>query len=196
MKTLILRLLASVGLLVTLVTFTPFVSWYAKLLAGPWSNPDGKTLIVLGGARMEPEIIGNDTYWRAVYALRACRQGGFERVILSGAEVADSMGTFLRFQGVAAARIHLENKSLSTRENALFAKPLLQDAPAPLVLLTSDYHMFRAERVFARCGVSVRPRPIPDAIKRAGRWPDRWSVFLEETLETVKIVYYFTRGWI
>ena len=40
---------------------------------------------------MEPGIIGNDTYWRAVYALRAYRQGRFQKVLLSGAEVAVSI---------------------------------------------------------------------------------------------------------
>src|SRR5437868_3377556 len=108
-----------------MITFTPFVSWYATRLAGPWSTPQGSTLVVLGGARIEPGIIGPDTYWRAVYALRAYRQGGFQRIVLSGTEVADSISAFLRFQGVPSGIIAVENTSLSTRENALFAKALL-----------------------------------------------------------------------
>jgi uncharacterized SAM-binding protein YcdF (DUF218 family) len=192
----LLKFFAGLGLVVTVVTVTPLVSWYARLLAGPWENPQGATLIVLGASRMEPGIIGNDTYWRAVYALRAYRQGRFQKVLLSGTEVAASIRDFLQFQGVPAAAIYVEEQSLSTRENALYARRAFGDFSVPAVLLTSDYHMFRARRAFARCGLAVLPHPIPDAVKRAGRWTDRWSVFLDEVIESVKIGYYFARGWI
>ena len=196
MKRRVWSLLAWLGLLVMIVCLTPAVSWYGRMLAGPWADPDGNTLIVLGASRIEPGIIGRDTYWRVVYGLRAYRGHGFDRILLSGAEVSESMRDYLAFQGVPQEKIHVETRSLSTRENALFAQPLLAGWPGPVVLMTSDYHMFRARRVFARCGVQVLARPIPDAVKRAGNWPERWSVFLDEAVETGKIAYYFVRGWI
>jgi hypothetical protein len=56
--------------------------------------------------------------------------------------------------------------------------------------------MFRATRVFRKAGIDIAPRPIPDAAKRMESWKDRWPVFLVLGLETVKVGYYFARGWI
>lgn len=196
MKRLLVNLFAAIGLLVVVITATPFVGWYARVLSGPFSDPPGKTLIVLGATRSGEGLIGNDTYWRAVYALRAYRKERFQRIILSGSGTSDSMSLFLRFQGVPGEIILQEAQSSSTRENALFAKNMLADSLSPVVLLTSDYHMFRARRAFARCGVAVLPRPIPDAIKHAVQWTERWSVFVIEVVETTKIGYYFVRGWL
>jgi uncharacterized SAM-binding protein YcdF (DUF218 family) len=73
---------------------------------------------------------------------------------------------------------------------------MLRDTPERKVLLTSDYHMFRAFRAFQKAGLNVLSRPIPDARKRAARWLYRWWVFLDLSSETMKIVYYRARGWI
>jgi len=62
--------------------------------------------------------------------------------------------------------------------------------------MTSDYHMFRASRTFGKLGVDLSPRPMPDALKRAESLRARWSAFLDLVQETVKIIYYWVRGWI
>ena len=94
----------------------------------------------------------------------------------------------------------METASDNTRENALFVQKLLASAPprpgSRLVLMTSDYHMFRAWRAFRKAGLTVLPRPIPDGGKRAGSWWRRWPVFLDLAQESVKIAYYYGRGWI
>lgn len=192
----IVRLLTTLGIFLVLVTATPFVSWYARLLAGPWNDPSGDILIVLGSDIVTPDIIGPSSFWRSVYALRVYREGHFQRIVLSGAGVAPLMRDFLLFQGVPADRILLENTSLSTRENALYTRQLLRNMPGRQVLLTSDYHMWRAFRAFRKAGLPVVPRPIPDALKRAGMWKYRWDVFLDESVETGKILYYWIRNWI
>ena len=64
------------------------------------------------------------------------------------------------------------------------------------VLLTSDYHMYRAHRVFAKQGIQVEPRPIPDVLKRGAGWRGRWPAFLDLLTESAKILYYRARGWI
>ena len=196
MKRLFVNLSAWLGFGVLLITATPVVSWYAKFLAGPINAPSGGTLVVLGGNELGPGLIGINTYWRAVYAVRAYRAGGFQKIILCGSGVASSMGVFLRSEGVPPEVIIEENRSRSTQENARYFTALLNQAPRPLVLLTSDYHMFRARRAFARCGVTVLPRPVPDAMKRAGQWSERLSIFWLEAGETAKIAYYWARGWI
>jgi uncharacterized SAM-binding protein YcdF (DUF218 family) len=63
------------------------------------------------------------------------------------------------------------------------------------VLLTSDFHMFRAVRVFRKAGLNVTPYAIPDVIKISDSWYGRISGFQRLAVETVKIGYYELRGW-
>lgn len=191
-------LLAGLGLLLILVTFTPLVNGWSRLLAGPWTDPKGDVLIVLGGDVIDGGILGEFSYWRAVYSIRCWREGVFQQIVLSGgAPITIPMKRFLVSEGVPDAAIRIESTSSSTRENALFTSRLLQDnPPRNPVLLTSDYHMFRAWRAFRKAGLTTSPRPIPDALKRGQTWWRRWSVFLDLLLESGKIIYYETRGWL
>jgi uncharacterized SAM-binding protein YcdF (DUF218 family) len=194
--------LASLGALVVIVTFTPLVSWWAAGLAGRWTDPCGDTLIVLSGSPTQGGVIGQSTYWRSAYAVLAYRKCGMQKIILTGGNrqggtpVADSMAEFVESQGVPPERIVRETRAISTRENAMYTRSLLSGGASPPVLLTSDFHMFRARRVFEKLGMAVQPRPIPDALKRATNWQGRWPAFLDVASETVKIVYYYARGWI
>lgn len=194
-------ILAVLGLLVLVVTFAPLDSWWAEKLAGGWNHPQGDVLIVLGGAEGSSDgIIGWDSYVRSVYAVRAYRERGFPVILLSGAgspiSVASSMREFLQSQGVPAGVLRVEERSWSTRENALYTAEILKGVAGRKVLLTSDYHIYRARRAFRKAGLEVAPHPIPDAFKRAGSLRGRWWAFLDLVGETVKILYYFARGWI
>jgi uncharacterized SAM-binding protein YcdF (DUF218 family) len=195
-------LLAAQGLLYVIVSFTPLVNWWATLLRGTDWTDKGDVLIVLSGSMAEDGSMGWTSYLRTTYAWWAFRDGGFKDVVVSGgsiastAPVAIAMGDFLKFQGVPPETIHLEIQSHSTRENALYSAPLLKSLPGRKVLLTSDFHAFRARRAFAKAGIEVSVLPVPDVLKRSGRSLSRWSCFIELLEETVKIGYYAARGWI
>ena len=193
--------LATVGLLYLLATLTPLVRWWARALAGPWNDPPGDILIVLGGALQDKDIIGMNSYWRSMYAALAFKEGGFRQVLIVGGggeatPIAAPMREFVACSGVPREAIRIETTSRNTRENALRVARLLASDPGRKVLLTSDYHMFRAWRAFRRAGLDVAPRPFPDIGKRYGRWYDRWSLFIELIVESAKIGYYYARGWI
>ncbi|HKY21191.1 MAG TPA: YdcF family protein [Vicinamibacterales bacterium] len=194
-------MLVALGLLLLTVTSTPLVSWWARQLAGPWHDPNGEVLVVLGGSTLETGIMGESSYWRSVYAISAFRQGGFRDIVLSGGgesgrTAAGSMKDFLICHGIPPQAIHLELHSRSTRENALFTKDVLASLPGRKVLLTSDYHMTRAVRAFRKVDVEILPRPLPDALKRSGSFSTRWGIFVDLTRETGALVYYLVRGWI
>lgn len=195
-----LALLAGLGLLLVVVTTTPLVSWWATALAGPWNDPGGDVLIVLGGGLLAPGVMGSSSYWRDAYAWLAWQEGTFREIVLSGgppgSSVADAMAEYLACRGVPRAALRIEARSRSTRENALHVKALLDGTAGSKVLLTSDYHMFRATRAFRKAGLDVIPRPFPDIRKRAQSWEGRWPAFLDLVRETVKIGYYYVRGWI
>lgn len=193
--------LAGLGLLVVAITVTPLTGWWTSRLMGPWNDPRGEVLVVLSGDAVG-DVIGFDSYWRTVYAVRAYREGGFRTILLTGGgapgnvPVAVAMAQFLESQGVPPEMIILETRAASTRENALFTKPILANLAGRKILLTSDFHMWRAIRTFHKIGVNIEPRPIPDLLKQTSHAYRRWPVFLELLRESGKIVYYSVRGWV
>lgn len=112
----------------------------------------------------------------------------------------DTMGAvmreFLVSNGVPGSVIRVDERATTTRENALFVKELLAASSGVPVLLTSDFHMFRARRVFERAGVPVSPRPIPDVLKRSNSIVNRWTCFWTLAIETSKIAYYAFQRWL
>jgi uncharacterized SAM-binding protein YcdF (DUF218 family) len=189
--------LAVIGFCWMLVMFTPVTKWYAAKLAGPWAEPKGDVLIVLGADGPTGDFIGLGTYWRCVYAVRVWREGGFSTMVVSGgAGIAESMRKFVQFEGVPGDRIVVENRSGTTRENALFTAGILARMPGRKVLVTSDMHTYRSVRAFRKAGVEVAPRFFPYVFKLYNSWPARWTVFVELGVETAKIVTYYVRGWI
>jgi uncharacterized SAM-binding protein YcdF (DUF218 family) len=175
------------------------MQWAALQLAGPWNDPQGDVLIVLAGSTMDG-ILGESSYLRSEYAILAYRQGHFRTVLVSGGSdpskpASAAMEEFIACHGVPPEAMLTETRSNSTRENALFSRPLLDNLPGRKVLMTSDFHMFRAHRVFAKLGIDGLPRPIPDAGKLGSTWRGRWPAFLEIVQECAKIAYYYLRGW-
>jgi uncharacterized SAM-binding protein YcdF (DUF218 family) len=190
------RALAALGLLLIVVTATPLVSWWATAYAGPWNDPRGDILIVLGGGTIDRRALALNSHWRALYAAWAWKEGTFRKVVVCGKDVAPLMRDFLVTQGIPAEAIVVEGSSGSTRENALAVAALLKHEPGVKVLLTSDFHMLRAHAAFRKAGLNVLPRPFPDVRKQVHSPKLRWALFLELVSETAKLAYYRCRGWI
>ena len=152
---------------------------------------------------MTEGFLGESAYFRAAFAVDEYRHHPFEHVIFTGGgsehpSIAHMMQQFAIAGGIPAERIELEERSKSTKENADFTAPLLtgKGPPLPVVLVTSDYHMYRSAKLFERAGITVVRHPHSDAAARSGHWPYRWEIASELTVETVKIIYYKLRGWI
>lgn len=188
------RLLAAFGLLVLLILVTPIDRWWAHAYAGSIDQPRGDVLILLSAANDDHAVMSYSSYWRARYALLAWRTGVYRTIVVTGGG-GPGIQDFLLAEGVPAAAILAEWQSTTTRENALNTARLLQGVPGTRVLLTSDFHMYRALRVFRRAGLNVTPYAVPDVIKRSRRWDERFSGFTTLVTETVKILYYRARGW-
>ena len=191
----VLALLGGVWLV---VTFTPLVPWWAGQLAQPWGSGKGDVLIVLGGDKLNDSVIGLSSYWRGVYTVRAMRAEHFQRVIITGeSPLAELMRDFLRAHDIDTSVVEVETRATSTRENAKFTAALLRGrAGGKLVLLTSDFHVFRAYRVFRKMGMDVEPWPVPDVLKRSGARFDRAGLFADLAVETAKVGWYQWKGWI
>ena len=193
----VLRTLSlAAGLTMFVVTATPVLKWWARALAGRWGDGRGEILIVPGSDLTSPGILGVASYWRSVYAVFVWRGGAYRRLVVSGKDVAIPMADFASALGIPRQAILTEDRARDTHENALFTAELLRNDRGGKVLLTSDFHMFRAVRTFRKAGLDVSPLPFPDAQKRATNPLERWSVFCLLVAETAKIGYYYMHGWI
>jgi uncharacterized SAM-binding protein YcdF (DUF218 family) len=191
-------LLILIGVAVIVLTVTPINYWYATWLAGDWSDSKGEILIVLGGGMEQGGFPNAATLRRSLYAVRAWREGGFRKIVVSGGpdQVSKVMREYMIFSGVPETAVIEEPESKSTRENALFVSRILHSEPGRKVLLTSDYQMFRAHRAFIKAGLEIAPRPIPDVRQRHYVLEQRWALAIDLAKETAKIIYYKARGWI
>ena len=198
---LIRNLQAAIGGLFVVVTLSPIDVWWTNVLTGPIIDPKGDVLIVLG-AEAFPDAIGYESYLRALYGVRVWRQGGFRQIFISGGRgpngmpAALPMRDFMIAQGVPSAVITVETNSLSTHENALYTREALRNNPGHMVLLTSDFHTFRAWHAFRKAGLDVESCSFPDLYKQVGVKANRWCMFLTLWRETLAIGYYWMRGWI
>jgi uncharacterized SAM-binding protein YcdF (DUF218 family) len=183
---------------------TPVVPAITDWLTDDWQEPKGDILIVLGAEQLGDGMLGISSYWRSVYAVRAWRLGGFQRLLVTAGgqghpqapSLAAAMRDFMVGLGIPASAILLEERSRSTRENALYSAEILRHLPGRKVLLTSDCHMRRARRAFARAGVETVPVPVPDVRKRWNAWINRWECIWTVGVELTKYGYYRARGWI
>jgi uncharacterized SAM-binding protein YcdF (DUF218 family) len=192
---LLIRLLATVGLITVLSMTTPIVSWWARVYSGPIEQPKGDVLILLSAAADDRGGISFSSYWRARYTLLAWQSGSFNKIVISGGG-GPGILNFLIAEGVPREAIVAEWRSTSTRENGIETARLLQGLPGKKVLLTSDFHMYRAIRVFRKLGIEVTPMPVPDVLRSAENWHGRFPALEVMVVESIKIVYYDLRGWI
>jgi len=136
--------------------------------------PEADAVLILGGAvalpqfpRQDLELVGASD--RIRYAGQLYKAQKAEKIVIAGGNVFPQEGIrgeayyiaqLLIEWGVPAEDILFEEKSRNTYQNAVFAKPLLQQNDLKSVLLvTSATHMPRAYAVFAKQEIDVIAAP-------------------------------------
>ena len=159
---------------------------------GPGADTRWDAIVVLG-CRVDPGGVPSPTLRRrAERAVELYHQGLAPRVVFSG-----GVGTFLPSEARAAAdharrlgldpgAIILEETSTSTRENAEHVAALGQ-AGDRVLIVTDDYHVPRARRVFAQHFEEVGAAGV-------GHRPRRW--YVASLRELMALGYYGLRGWL
>jgi uncharacterized SAM-binding protein YcdF (DUF218 family) len=203
MARLAVRFCVCLTITILALTLTPFVPWLIGHLCGPITRPDGDILIVLTADAQPDGVVGRISYPRAFYAVKAWQTGHFRAVVVTGGymdgnhrSLSSIMADYMAGSGIPRDRIFLEERAISTRENALFTKQMIASWPGKRVLLTSDLHMFRARRTFERAGLPAEPRPVPEVTGHWDRPYTRLPVAIGTAFEILKIGYYRARGWI
>ncbi|HEV3139328.1 MAG TPA: YdcF family protein [Vicinamibacterales bacterium] len=104
--------------------------------------------------------------------------------------------------GVRADRIVVEDRSQTTRDEALLLKPLLAERHVgTFVLVTSPTHMPRSLLALRAVGLDPIPSPAPARTASPSRWslvPDRESLAVSDgaIYDACALVYYWLRGWL
>ncbi len=192
----------AMGALFLVVTFTPLVRWMMQPIAPHWADADRGVLVLLSGSATTYDgsppslLVGENTYWRTVHAIAIWRAGHFSKILVCGFGTEEMVKPILLAAGVPREAILIENRSETTHQNALFAKPILAGLAGPYVLVTSDYHMYRAARCFKHEGIAVETIPAPDIWKRYNNPRDRWDCFGSLIFEFAAIVNYRAHAWI
>jgi len=184
-----------------IVLFTPLVPHTATGMAIDWYDGDADVLVVLVGSSVylnSQTLLGEDSYLRTLYACARLSARRSRYVIVSGTPGAGAMSQLLRCQCPGQFEIIEDDASHSTRESAVRVQQIVQQLPGPkhVVILTSDYHSFRAARAFHRVGLPVRTEPVPDIAKRSSSRLYRVQGFGALVIEMVKIADYWLHGWI
>jgi uncharacterized SAM-binding protein YcdF (DUF218 family) len=127
---------------------------------------DAEFVVVLGsglldGGRVPPLLASRLDRGRAVY--RELAAGGHDPVlIVSGGKgrdeqvpEAEAMARYLIARGFPASRIQREDRSASTAQNLAYAKAIMDRLRpgATCVIVTSNYHVFRAAMTARRAGI-------------------------------------------
>jgi uncharacterized SAM-binding protein YcdF (DUF218 family) len=140
-------------------------------LAAPDAT-QAQAIVILGGGRLRnaPEYGSQDIPLAAVlarlrYAVRLHRQTGLPMLVTGGSpegrgdSEAELMARVLREDFKVPPR-WVEGESDNTAQNAQYSATILREAGVKHILLVTDaLHMPRAERVFARAGLSVTAAP-------------------------------------
>lgn len=113
---------------------------------------------------------------------------------------AEAMRELLLAFGVPDGAIRLEDRSRSTRENALYTAPLVGERP--VLLVTSAQHMPRSLATFRAVGINAVPAPtdfevIPQPLHSLRLLPDAHSLHQSTSAlkEYLGLLVYRLRGW-
>jgi uncharacterized SAM-binding protein YcdF (DUF218 family) len=155
------------------VSYVIYAMIYGRLATGRGAD----FVIVLGsglkdGGRVPPLLASRLDRGRAVFEAIAARGGNGPLLIVSGGKGSDervseaaAMAAYLTERGLPGDRIVCEDQSRTTEENLLFSRAII-DRSRPgsrCVIVTSNYHVFRAAILARRAGVNGQVTGAPTA---------------------------------
>ncbi len=151
---------------------------------------------------------------RVTHALQLYKEHRISKILVTGGTgfligekvaEADLIRDFLLLAGVPDQDVIIENESRNTRENATNTAEIIQARfpSAKLVLITSAFHMNRAEGCFRKVGLEVKCFPtdfrtgpidvnLGTLLVPSASAIDKWSLLIHEV---VGFVVYKVRGF-
>lgn len=153
--------------------FNAYARWYQPAPVKLPPNTEYSFAIVAGGfgsVGADGDGYFNSASDRFLQAVRLYKTGAVKGILISGGnskkndagfqEGRWAKGQMVQF-GVPASAILVEDRSDNTRENATNSKKILDSVRAkpPYLLITSAFHMPRAQRLYKQTGLDIIPYP-------------------------------------
>jgi uncharacterized SAM-binding protein YcdF (DUF218 family) len=195
------RILGAVGLGIIVISSSQPVAnslaWSLEHASKPTYHADVvyDAVVLLGGLVDEEATAAsgqpsyNDNVERLVITHQLLRDGKARVAIVSSAPLDPSrpdlgeavvLGRQLEDWGIAKERIIIEDRARNTRENAVYTKEIVRARGYERVLIvTSAFHMVRAEECFAAVGLNVDTLAVDyrahEHVGRVAEWIPRSS---------------------
>lgn len=171
------------GILLLLLFSNPFLANLALLgwepALKPFDDvPPTEIGIVLTGVTNLNKTTTDRTFFgrgadRITHALQLYRMGKIKKILITGGQGLNPVNTtseaellkrFLLMTGMPESDILMEERSVNTRENALFTKEFLEKQGVGMqqefVLITSAFHIPRSKKCFDKVGLKTIPFPV------------------------------------
>ncbi|MCL2588463.1 MAG: YdcF family protein [Oscillospiraceae bacterium] len=186
------RIPKKVHLILAILCLIPTLLVSFLFIYGNVSNADyNEDVVIVLGAGVNGERVSRPLAHRLDAAIRYWEQNPAAMIVTTGGlgnratiTEAEAMARYLIARGVPAERILLEEQSTTTYENLTFAREILE-AYFPdgfrAVLITNDFHIYRAVRHARQAGLEVN---------RVGAYTDwyTWPVnYLREMLAVLNL---------
>ncbi len=121
----------------------------------------GADYVIVLGAQVRGTALSRALKNRLDTAYEYLVNNGSARVIVSGGQgkgeditEAEAMKEYLTGKGIKVERILMEDKSTNTYENLLFSKAFMKEARPGIVIVTSNFHVFRAVGISKKLGLA------------------------------------------
>jgi uncharacterized SAM-binding protein YcdF (DUF218 family) len=188
--------------LFVLVSFTPLPNALNRWAGVTAQIEPTAAIVVLGGGLARPGVLSEVSLRRALYGIKLYHQGLAPLLAFSGPssgssrEEARVRADMARLFGVPATAMVTEVTARTTREEALRMAALLQPMGIHQILLvTSDDHMARSQRLFEKAGFTVHPAPVDD-LSDARRPERRLQLMRAVAQEFLARTYYRLAGYL
>lgn len=163
----IAKVIAVIGITIASCIVVWAGSMTALMISGMVSQPHASdaTVIVLG-CKVRGDVPSTHLARRIEAAARYLHENPAANCVASGGKGSDEIISeaqmiydLLVADGIAEERIIKEESSTNTRENLLFSKALIasQGWNTEVVLVTDDFHQYRANRIAKQLGISSSP---------------------------------------
>ncbi|MCS7083977.1 MAG: YdcF family protein [Aquificaceae bacterium] len=165
-------------------------------------SPSGDAIVVLGGGSYTTGVLKEDSLKRLLTGFTLHRELNLPLILSGGASLgslpdAEIMLGVLTSLGIDSSKILIETKSKNTFQNASEVSQICKKHGFKnIILVTSAYHMPRAQLAFQKSGINIQPYPTDfksDRRYNIYSFIPRASVLSESTKalrEHIALIYY------
>ncbi|MGE7183175.1 YdcF family protein [Peribacillus sp. NPDC006672] len=128
--------------------------------------PENANYLIILGARVKGSVPSLSLQYRIDKAAEYLSANEHTVVIVSGGKgpgedisEAKAMQQGLIAHGIEEERIMMEDKSTTTHENIVFSKELIPDTAASGLIVSNDFHIYRAVEIAKKEGLDMKGVP-------------------------------------